>query len=129
MHYPEEGHSTEEIQATTVNIKTTAFKVSITAIYCPPRHALKRRQYVEFLSKLGYRFIGGDLNAKHTNWGSRLVTIKGKELLEACKQLKCDILSTGRPTYWLTDLNRVPDLLDFFLVKNVSINYLHIEEA
>jgi hypothetical protein len=43
--------------------------------------------------------IGGDFNAKHTHWGSRLVTTKGRELYKAVADTGCEIVSTGKPTY------------------------------
>lgn len=129
-HYQEMEYQSVEIQATAVSVRTQNQNITVVAIYCPPRHALKTEQYLNFLNYQGHRFIiGGDFNAKHTHWGSRLTTTKGKELLEACKQLNCEIISTGKPTYWPTDPNKIPDLIDFFIIRNISINYLHIEEA
>lgn len=129
-HHQEMSYQTEQIQATSVNIKTITYDVVITAIYCPPKHALKKHQYIDFLESQGYRFIvGGDFNAKNTHWGSRLTTTKGRELLAACNQLKCETFSTGKPTYWPTDQNKIPDLIDLFVVRNISANYVHIDEA
>lgn len=31
--------------------------------------------------------------------------------------------------YWPSDPNKVPDLLDFFITKNISANYIKIEKA
>lgn len=130
LHHQEMGYQTVEIQATSVNIKTKSYEVIITALYCPPRHAIKKEQYIDFLHSQGNRFIiGGDFNAKNTHWGSRLTTTKGRELLAASKQLKCEVLSTGKPTYWPTDPHKIPDLIDFFVIRNISSNYIHIEEA
>lgn len=129
-HYQEIEFKTRIIQATSVNIKTKNYEIIVTAIYCPPRHTIKKEQYIEFLETQGHRFIiGGDFNAKHTHWGSRLITTKGKELFNAAKQTKCEILSTGKPTYWPTDPNKIPDLIDFFITRNISVNYLLVEEA
>jgi hypothetical protein len=50
--------------------------------------------------------IGGDFNAKHTHWGPRLITTKGRELYKA-----------------------VTDLIDFFVFKNISTNYIKIKEG
>lgn len=58
------------------------------------------------------RFIlGGDLNAKHVDWGARLTTTKGRELRQAISETNCSFHSTGKPTYWPTDPNKIPDLL------------------
>jgi hypothetical protein len=49
-----------------------------------PRHAISSEKYVEFLQSYGSKYIiGGDWNAKHTQWGARLITPKGRNLLEA----------------------------------------------
>ncbi len=129
-HYEELKYESEEIQATAVNVKTKNNSISIVSIYCPPKHSLKENDYLEFLSKLGKRFIlGGDFNAKNTHWGSRLTTTKGKELLNAIRKCGCEAISTGKPTYWPTDPNKIPDLIDFFIIKNISVNYLQVDES
>lgn len=130
IHHQEVGYQTEQIQAASVKTKTKNHEITITALYCPPKHGIKREQFIEFLNTQGYRYIiGGDYNAKHTHWGSRLINTKGRELLEACIRSRCETVSTGRPTYWPTDPNKIPDLIDFFVIKNISLNYLHVEEA
>lgn len=129
-HHQEIGWQTEEIQATAVSIKTKTYNLVVVSVYCPPKHNIKAELYMDFLDSQGSRFIaGGDYNAKHTEWGSRLTTTKGRELLKACRQLKCEVISTGKPTYWPADPNKIPDLIDFFIVRNIALNYLTIEEA
>ena len=79
---------------------------------------------------MGNKFIvGGDFNAKNTHWGSRLTTIKGRELLRAIQETRCEAMSTGKPTYWPTDPGKIPDLIDFFIIKNIPAQYLQIEES
>lgn len=41
--------------------------------------------------------------------------------------MKLEYHSGKEPTYWPTDRQRMPDLLDFFIVKNIDSNYLNIE--
>jgi hypothetical protein len=67
------------------------------------------------------------LNAKHAQWGARLITPKGRNLLEAMHRLNCNYLSTGELTYWPSDHNKLPDLLDFFIYKGIATNYAQIE--
>jgi hypothetical protein len=38
-------------------------------------------------------------------------------------------LSTGTPTYWPTDSNKTPDLLDFFIINGISSEYLEAEPS
>lgn len=120
----------EEIQLSTVDIKTNNLKLTIGAVYCPPRYNLKQIHYEYLLNQSGDRFIiGGDYNAKHTDWGSRQTSTKGKELREALRNLGCNYHSTGNATYWPSDTNKIPDLLDFFITKKVSPNFIHLEDS
>ena len=76
-------HRTPEIQATNIIIENNNGNMTISAVYSPPKHNIKRDAYKSFFKTLGNRFIaGGDYNAKNTLWGSRLNTIKGREYLE-----------------------------------------------
>lgn len=73
---------TEEIQATTISVKTRNQSLHLIALNRPPRHNIKTDTYVDLLKKYGRRFIvGGDFNAKNTHRGSCLCTTKGRELL------------------------------------------------
>jgi hypothetical protein len=96
-------------------------------VYCPPRYAIQQHQFEAFFSTLGVRFLaGGDYNAKHPNWGSRLTTPRGRQLMAAINAHQLEHLSTGEPTYWPTDRSKIPDLLDFFVTKGISHNYLTV---
>lgn len=64
------------------------------------------------------------LNAKHNDWGSRLTMTKSNELRKAVGQKKCNYHSTGKPTHWPTDPNKIPDLLDLFISRKVSPNFI-----
>lgn len=127
-----EIHKTEKdyVQATNVKIKDSNGLLVVSAVYCPPRHAVKGKQFEDFFQTLGSRFIaGGDFNAKHPRWGSRLTNPKGKQLQAAMINQNCEQLSTGKPTYWPTDLNKIPDVLDFFITKGISSNYTSVSEC
>lgn len=128
-HYEESKYATEYLQATTIKIKTSKHQYSISAIYSPPRHGIEVEDYLDFLRSFDGRFIiGGDFNAKNIRWGSRLTTAKGRRLHEAATRMGCSYYSTGRPTYWPTDPNKIPDLIDFFITKNISENYVKLED-
>jgi hypothetical protein len=76
----------EEFQVTSVKIKTTSGILTVAAIYCPPRHNLKRGDYLILLQSFTGKFIiGGDFNSKNTYWGSRLTNTKGSELYQAIR--------------------------------------------
>ena len=64
-----------------------------------------------------------------TYWGSSLITTKGKQLREAIKLAKRECQSTGTSTCRPTDLNKIPDLSDFFVLKGMTDNYISTEET
>jgi hypothetical protein len=78
-------------------------------------------------TNIKYYFIS--FNAKHTRWGSRFITPKGRELHKAAVGYGCEFASTGKPTYWPADPIKTPDLIDFFVIKNISSNNIKIEES
>jgi len=82
------------------------------------------------LNSLGPRFIfGGDFNGKHTTRRSRLTTPKGGELLNAISTCRYDFISSRKPTYWPTDKDKISDLIDFYISKGISANYLDINNV
>lgn len=86
--------------------------------------------YLKLFKQLGDRFIlGGDFNAKHTMWGSRLTTAKGKELLKAINTIQAEAASSCEPTYWPSDASKRPDLLDFFILRKVPPVFASVENV
>ena len=70
-----------EIQATIIQVQASHRNIIIASTYCPPRYNLKVTHFDSFFQSLGSCFIiGGDFNSKHSLWGSRLITPKGREL-------------------------------------------------
>lgn len=118
------------LQATTITINESIGPINVSAIYCPPKHNIKHHMFDRYFQSLGNRYIsGGDWNCKHTQWGSRLTTTKGRELKKCVDTLKLTTLGTGKPTYWPTDVNRTPDLVDFFIVKGLSNLYFDVDSS
>ena len=129
-HHEDQKICTEEFQATSIAININGQQLNIAAVYSPPRHNIKYDQYKEFFQQTGERFImGGDFNAKNVHWGSRLTNPKGKEMLKSSNDSGCDFIVTRKPTYWPTDPQKLPDLIDFFVLRKISKNYLKIEEG
>lgn len=78
---------------------------------------------------MGNRFIsGGDYNAKHPQWESRLMSPKGKELYKSMEFLKHKAVSTGEPTYWPIDRRKIPDV-DFCIIQNINKQYLNAKSC
>ena len=129
-HYELPSFQKDYLQATNVAIEDWHGPITTSAVYCPPRHSISKEDFDRFLEDLGNRFIaGGDYNAKHTQWGSRLITVRGKNLLKCINANRLNYLSTNEPTHWPTDTNKLPDLLDFFITKNISPRYIQINSS
>lgn len=120
-HSELQRYNQEHIQATSIKIDEWAGDLVLSAVYCPLKHAIKKHQFVSYFKTLGGKFLaGGDFNSKHTHWGSRLISSKGKQLYEAMQKKHLDCLSSGQPTYWPTDRRKIPDLIDFCIIKGIS---------
>jgi hypothetical protein len=53
---------------------------------------------------------------------------KGSELYHANKRHNREEHTTGKPTYWPTDRNKIPDLIYFFVFRNVSSTFMDVNE-
>lgn len=125
-----EGYKKDYLQATSIIIEDLHGPLVLSAVYCPPKHSNTKMDYLAFLQSLGNRFIaGGDFNSKNIAWGSRITLTKGKNLLEAIREFNCKFISTGEPTYWPTNTQKKPDLIDFFITKNVKNEYFNIKSC
>lgn len=126
-HYELPKFEKNFLQATVIKVKMKTYELTVAAVYCPPRHNIKEDNFYEFFQTLGNKFIaGGDYNCKNTIWGSRLTTTKGRELLKTIRNHQYLSLTTGTPTYWPSDPDKIPDLLDFYITNGISTSYMDI---
>jgi len=127
-HYELEKYREEHIQATSICLEEWTGKCTISAVYCPPKHPIKTQEFANYFKTLGDKFIaGGDYNAKHTQWGSRLITPKGKQLWDCIQREKLDHISSGHPTYWPTDRKKIPDLVDFCVSRGIARHHVRAD--
>ncbi|EFN89914.1 Probable RNA-directed DNA polymerase from transposon X-element, partial [Harpegnathos saltator] len=88
------------------------------------------KQFAEFFETLGNRFLAaGDFNAKHQLWGSRLINPKGRMLYNVIINKKMEAISQSMPTYWPTDRRKIPDIIDFGIIKGISKKYFKVETS
>lgn len=124
------GFQENYLQATCIKLKCNDGDLIVSSIYFPPRHTVHCKNYEDFFNTLGVRFIvGGDFNAKHPWWGSRLVNPKGTELYKCLVNKNLSALSTGSPTHWPSDPRKNPDLLDFIVYKGIQNHKLEIRSS
>lgn len=102
-------------------------EIAITAAYFPPNCPITIEQYKHFFQSQGNRFIvGGDFNAKHTHFGSRTTTTKGRRLLQVINEQVLIVKSTNKPTYWPSNPNKNPDMVDFFICHGFDPNHFAV---
>jgi len=119
-HYFHGNYKIEHLQATSITVQDWVGQLTIAAIYCPTKHTIKAEQFRHFYTSLGHRSLaGGDYNARHTHWGSRLVTPRGRELLKTMQKENLMHVSMGEPTYWPSNKRKIPDLLEFGITKGI----------
>jgi hypothetical protein len=120
-HAPCPSITHPHIQLSTIILKTVHKSIIIGSVYCPPRFRITKEMFTEFFSDQGQCFlIGGDFNAKHTHWGSRLCNPRGRNLIKAILENNMHVISPFSPTYWPTSPRKLPDLLDFYIEKGLS---------
>lgn len=129
-HHLLQQFATNHIQATSVLIEDKNGDFTVSSIYCPPRHKITEQLFNEYFITLGERFIaGGDWNAKHVQWAARLTTTRGRELKKSIDCLHLRSVATSEPTYWPADRGRLPDVLDFFVLRGLSRLHYSIEAS
>ena len=65
--------------------------------------------------------LAGDFNAKHDSWGCRAKNAKGTVMLQLLYRHDFSIEAPSEFTYFPTDPNKIPDILDIFITKNVTL--------
>lgn len=62
---------------------------------------------------------GVDWNSKNTFWGFCLSTTRGRQLLYSVTENNLHDVSAHEPTYWPIGTNKIPDILDFSIIKGL----------
>jgi hypothetical protein len=106
------------VEATSASVEDSVSLISSSKAH------LKQVQFEDFYNTLGQRFVAnGDYNAKHTDTGSRLISFKERELLKTMESMNLKYLSTVEPTYWPSDRNKLPDLVDLCVAKGIPQDF------
>jgi hypothetical protein len=123
-HHQLNNYSQNFFQAINVSVEDSVGLLTVLAVYLPSKYTVKQGQLEGFYDTLGHRFItGGDYNAKHTDWGYRLITPRGREVLKTMKRNNLGHLSMGEPTFWPSDRNKLPALVDFCVTKGIPKDF------
>lgn len=129
QHDPRLNVSNNNFQSVGVTVTCKFGDVYIAAVYCPPGKEthISVDEFNEFFQSLPQRHIlAGDWNSKHVSFGCRKNNPRGRELKASLEKEGAFVATDGFPTYYPTAADKQPDLLDFFIVKNISRNYLNV---
>ena len=110
------------LQATAIKFELDGLETVVGALYHSPSKPFVEEDFDKLIRlSVSKRFIlGGDLNCKHTDWNSRVVTRKGKQLAKHADKYSYAISAPDRPTYYSNRSNCTPDVLDI-LLHHVSL--------
>jgi hypothetical protein len=88
----------------------------------------KRRIQI-ILSNIRPRFIAAGATIAKTYYGALASQQRKDELSRVLHENKYSYLSKGTPTYWPTDDQKIPDLLDLFMTNGKSTSYAEIKAS
>lgn len=95
--------------------------ITVSAVYRPSKYTISKEDSDNIFVSFDNKFIvRGEFNAKRTQWGSWIIT-SGKSIFKSVKSNRLNYLNTNEPTYWPTDTSKVPDLLNYFIIKGIYI--------
>lgn len=116
-HYVVNLPKLETVEATGVAVHTSAGLVLFVAAYRPPRGILKTADFRKLLTMQGNLFIGGDFNAKHAEWHSRVTNPNGRRLLRVAQANDAVVVGPFDPTIYPRQRRADPDVLDVAIIK------------
>jgi exonuclease III len=58
-HYEILKYTEDFLQATSVKVSTLPYELTITAVYCPPKHNIQQHDFQNFFQTLGPKFLAG----------------------------------------------------------------------
>ncbi|GBP11257.1 Probable RNA-directed DNA polymerase from transposon BS [Eumeta japonica] len=54
---------------------------------------------------------------------------QGRTLFNTITKMGLDVISSGEPTYWPSDRQKIPDVIDFGVTKNISRELVDVEAS
>lgn len=92
--------------------------------YLRPQNKIKFPELDHFLQHQNNQtIIGGDFNSKHKNWNPYKENSNGKKLFKHSNSRDYIIIFPDESTHLPDNRSHAPSTLDFFLVKNMNLDY------
>jgi endonuclease/exonuclease/phosphatase family metal-dependent hydrolase len=117
-HYAVPASGLQHLEATAIHLVLGTRPVKLVAAYLSPTRPLIESDLTECPSGGFPVLIAGDLNAKYTDWNSRMITARRSLLRDYANRNCCLIYGPHSPTTVPNTHNATPDVLDIVIVKH-----------
>jgi hypothetical protein len=117
-HYAVPVSGLHHIEPTAIHLLLATRPVKLVSAYLSPIRPLIESGLTECLSGGIPVLIAVDLNAKHSDWNSRLITARGSLLRDYADRNSCLIYGPDSPTMAPYMHNATPDVLDTVVAKD-----------
>ena len=109
----------QNLQSAGIITKIDQEELTIGALYQPPSKELITADLDKITKIKPYFIFGGDMNAKHTDWNSRLISTRGRQLERLASSNNYNVIGPTTPTCYPIQEHCNPDVLDIFLTKTL----------
>jgi hypothetical protein len=117
----------QHLEATAIWYTLVGKPVKILAVYLSPSRPLIGSDLSACLGDCLPVVMAGDLNAKHVEWNSRVVTKRGRVLRDYAVKNSCLIHGPNTPTTISYNPSATPDIIDIIITKDlVTPMYLNV---
>lgn len=108
----------KHLEATAIHVMQASKPVKILAVFLSPSWPLFASDLSACLGGSLPTLMADDLNSKHVDWNSRLITIRGRLLRDYADE-NCLIYGLKTPTTLSYNSSATPDVLDIVLMKDL----------
>jgi hypothetical protein len=120
-HYAIPVHGLTQLEETAIYVLLASGLVKILAAYLSFSRPLIDADLSACLSGGLPVLMVGDLNAKHVDWNSRLITTRGRRLRDYANDHSCLIYGPDTTTTIPYNSSATPDVLDIVITKDLAI--------
>jgi hypothetical protein len=119
VHHAVSVQVLQHLEATAIQVMLAAKPVKILAAYLSPTRPLIASDLSACLGGGLPVLMAGDLNAKHVEWNSRLITKRGRYLRDYTDRNSCLIHGPSTPTTVPYNPPAAPDVLDIVITRDL----------
>ncbi|KAK3915670.1 putative RNA-directed DNA polymerase from transposon X-element [Frankliniella fusca] len=127
IDYHETNVNSGSVEMVTAKIHLRKQVLSVSSIYCPPSSTTKKRGLTTALRCQNHTtIIGGDLNAKHAEWGHEKTNNYGKWIAELTAANNLQLHVPDEPTRIANRRTDSNDIFDYFITDEETTTTLQV---